>query len=103
MDILLWLAAGHFLGDFAFQSAWMSEGKRTSWEINAYHAATYAATMFIISAIGGLYLSPFLTGLFFVSHFFIDPLKARWGIIKHIWLDQILHFAVIFFVIFLLK
>lgn len=96
MNIFLWLLAGHFLGDFAFQSAWMSEGKRTSWEINGYHAATYAATMLAVLAIGGLYLSPLFVGIFFVSHFLIDPLKARWGIVKTIWVDQILHGLVLF-------
>ncbi len=95
MNLFLWLAAGHFLGDFAFQSAWMAEGKGNSWEINAYHAAVYASTMLAVSAIGGLYLSPAVVALFFISHFLIDPLKARWGIIKSIWLDQILHFIVI--------
>lgn len=95
MEIFFWLIAGHFLGDFAFQSAWMSEEKGSSWEINAYHAATYAATMLVVMAIGGLYLPPAIMGLFFISHFLIDPLKARWGIIKSIWLDQILHFMVI--------
>ena len=30
-----------------------------------------------------------------VSHFFIDPLKSRWGIIKTIWEDQVLHYIVL--------
>lgn len=79
MEMFFWLLAGHFLGDFAFQSVWMSEGKKTSWEVNGYHAATYAGTMLVAAGIGGFHLGPSFVGLFFVSHFFIDPLKAPLG------------------------
>lgn len=103
MDIFLWLSAGHFLGDFAFQSAWMAESKKTSWEINAYHAATYTATVMAVAALGGFYLTSGIIGLFFISHFFIDPLKARWGLIRSIWQDQLLHFLIIFMATAMLK
>ena len=99
MDMFLWLAAGHFIGDFDFQSVWMSEAKRNSLEVMFYHAATYSLTIMTVVAIGGFRFPPEITGLFFISHFLIDPLKARWGIIKHIWLDQILHLSVILAVI----
>lgn len=97
MEQLLWLSAGHFIGDFAFQSEWMATQKGSSWELNAYHAATYTAAMLLACGVGGVYLSPEIAALFFVSHFLIDPLKARWNIVKHIWVDQILHFLVILF------
>lgn len=97
MNQLLWLLAGHFIGDFAFQSEWMASQKGYSWEINAYHAATYSAAVFLTCGVGGFYLPPAIIGLFFISHFLIDPLKARWNIVKHIWLDQALHFLIIFF------
>lgn len=99
MDLIFWLLAGHFIGDFAFQPRWMAEGKKTSWEITAYHAATYASYMLIVSAIGGFRLSTAELGIFFFSHLFIDPLKARFGIIREIWVDQILHFIVILLVV----
>lgn len=103
MNQLLWLLAGHFIGDFAFQSEWMASQKGSSWELNAYHAATYTAAMLMASGIGGFYLSPAILALFFVSHFLIDPLKARWNIVKHIWLDQSLHFLVILFALWILQ
>ena len=40
--LLIWLAC-HFVGDFAFQSTWMSVEKGKSWEVNFYHCATYTA------------------------------------------------------------
>lgn len=99
MEQLLWLLAGHFIGDFAFQSDWMATRKGSSWEINAYHAATYSAVMMLVSGIGGFPLPPVIVALFFISHFLIDPLKARWNVVKHIWVDQFLHFLVILYAI----
>lgn len=95
MSLFLFLAAGHFIGDFPFQSQWMVDNKGESWEINAYHALVYTATVFVASAIGSFALSIPALALLLVSHFFLDALKARWGIIKYIWLDQLLHLLVI--------
>lgn len=92
---MLWLAVGHFIGDFPFQSEWMITQKGKSWEVNLYHALVYTATIFVIGRIAGFSL-PLSAGIILlISHFLIDPLKARWGIVKHIWLDQILHFVVL--------
>lgn len=98
MDKLLWLLAGHFIGDFPFQSEWMVANKGTSWEINTYHALVYASTIFVIAKIGNIELSALAFFILFASHFIIDPLKARWKIIKSIWIDQLLHFIVLVFV-----
>ena len=46
--LLVWLAC-HFVGDFAFQSTWMSVEKGKSWEINFYHCATYTATFILFA------------------------------------------------------
>ena len=100
LETFLWFLAGHFIGDFPFQSEWMVIEKGKSWEINGYHAAVYTASMFLVAQIGGIALSPLALLLFFVSHFLIDPLKARWKIIKSIWIDQLLHFLVILLVLF---
>ncbi|MCH8741678.1 DUF3307 domain-containing protein [Patescibacteria group bacterium] len=92
---IFWLLAGHFLGDFAFQVEWIKSEKGKSWEINGYHAIVYTATVFVVAGIGDIALSPLVLAILFTSHFLIDPFKARWGIIKHIWIDQILHIAVL--------
>jgi hypothetical protein len=99
MTPLLWLVAGHFLGDFAFQSDWMATQKGKSWEINLYHAAVYTATIFVVATIGGVTLSVLALAILIVSHFCIDPFKARWNLIKSIWIDQLLHLLVLIAVV----
>lgn len=82
---MIWLAC-HFVGDFAFQSTWMSMEKGKSWEVNFYHCATYTAT-FILFA----HPSLLATVLILVTHYIVDTLKARYKVIDLIWLDQLLH------------
>ncbi|GER86116.1 hypothetical protein KDW_02780 [Dictyobacter vulcani] len=92
--LLVWLAC-HFIGDFAFQSTWMSMEKGKSWEVNFYHCATYTAT-FILFA----HTSVLATLVLFGTHFVVDPLKARYKIIDPIWLDQALHIITILLILF---
>jgi hypothetical protein len=87
--LLIWLAC-HFVGDFAFQSTWMTLEKGKSWEVNFYHGATYTA-VFVLFA----HSSPLATAVLFGTHFVVDPLKARYKIIGPIWLDQLIHVATI--------
>ncbi|GCF08035.1 DUF3307 domain-containing protein [Dictyobacter arantiisoli] len=93
--LLVWLAC-HFIGDFAFQSAWMSMEKGKSWEINFYHSATYTAT-FVLFA----HSSVAATAVLFGTHFVIDPLKARYKLIGPIWIDQALHVITILLILLL--
>jgi len=96
MEKLMLYFAAHFIGDYSLQADWMFHGKKTSWGINFAHAAVYASVFIIfanVSVLAGLVI--------FASHFLIDPLKARWGIIKSVFVDQLLHFAVIFVVLWL--
>ncbi len=94
--VLLLLIAAHFLGDFAFQSNWMAEMKATSWEVNAYHAFTYTATIYIVAFLGGVEVGLWFYGAIFLSHLLIDPLKAMYKVIKPLWLDQALHIGLIY-------
>ena len=91
--LLIWLAC-HFVGDFAFQSTWMSIEKGKSWEVNFYHAATYTA-VFVLFAHSSL----LATAILLVTHFVVDPLKARYKIISSIWLDQLLHVLTILLIL----
>lgn len=90
---LVWLAC-HFVGDFAFQSTWMSMEKGKSWEVNFYHCATYTAT-FILFAHTSLRAAIILL----VTHYIVDTLKARYKVIGPIWLDQLLHILTIAFIL----
>ena len=87
--LFAWLAC-HFVGDFAFQSTWMSMEKGKSWEVNFYHCATYTATFV-------LFVHPSVPATLVIlgTHFVIDALKARYRIIGPIWLDQLLHLSTI--------
>jgi hypothetical protein len=89
-DLVLLLIACHFIGDFPFQSEFFALNKGKSWEINFYHAITYTATFVIFAKIDIAF-----SILLLITHFIIDALKARYGLIKHIWIDQILHIMVI--------
>jgi len=91
--LLVWLAC-HFVGDFAFQSTWMSVEKGKSWEINFYHAATYTA-VFVLFA----HSSVLATAILFGTHVIVDPLKARYNIIGPIWVDQLLHIVTIILIL----
>ncbi len=91
--LCIWLAC-HFVGDFAFQSMWMSVEKGKSWEVNFYHCATYTAT-FVLFAHSSLLASATLLG----THFVVDALKARYKIIGSIWLDQLLHILTILLIL----
>ena len=93
--LLTWLAC-HFIGDFAFQSTWMSIEKGKSWEVNFYHCATYTA-VFILFARPSL----LAVGILMATHFVIDPLKARYEIIGPIWIDQLLHILTILLILWL--
>jgi hypothetical protein len=90
LEFIITLIACHFIADFPMQSDFLVLNKGKSWEINFYHAIIYAST-FILFA----HVSLSFAILLFVSHFIIDPMKARYKIIKPIWQDQILHFIVI--------
>ena len=99
MEQFLLLLACHFVGDIALQNQWLAEGKAKSWEINFYHVAVYTS-IFILFGTG---LSLPSLAIIFVTHFIIDPLKSRYGIIKHVWQDQILHILVLIFVFLVTK
>lgn len=91
--LFIWLAC-HFVGDFAFQSAWMSMEKGKSWEVNFYHGATYTA-VFVLFAHSSLLATAILLG----THLVVDPLKSRYKIIGPIWLDQLLHIVTILLIL----
>jgi hypothetical protein len=93
--LLIWLAC-HFVGDFAFQSTWMSVEKGKSWEVNFYHCATYTA-VFILFA----HPSLLAIAIVLVTHFVIDTLKARYKVIGPIWVDQSLHILTILLILVL--
>ncbi len=92
--LLIWLAC-HFVGDFAFQSTWMSMEKGKSWEVNFYHCATYTATFVLFG-----HASWLAAALILVTHYIVDTLKARYKVIGPIWVDQLLHIVTLVLILF---
>lgn len=99
-DVPLLVLVCHFIGDFAFQSAWMAAEKGKKVEVLLYHCATYTAPFALT-----LVLIRWLTDLepnilwcvsaIFLTHVLIDTLSARLHIIKTIWCDQLCHAVVL--------
>lgn len=90
MDSLVFLLGLHFIADFPFQSEWLGVNKGENWELMVYHCLIYAGTFAVFA-----HFSALCVLLLFLSHLVIDPLKARYGYIKHIWADQLLHVLVL--------
>lgn len=86
------LCAAHFIGDFAFQSAWMAAEKAKSLEVLFYHVATYSGAFVALALIPGTHVTMVGLAANFCFHFAIDYAKGR-GWVKTIWQDQSLHLA----------
>ena len=95
--LLIWLAC-HFIGDFAFQSTWMSLEKGKSWDVLFYHCATYTAVFILFARPSPSFLA---IAILIGTHFVVDALKARYKVIGPIWLDQLLHIVTIVLILLL--
>lgn len=100
--LLTWSAV-HFLGDFAFQSAWMAtmksplinkgqpEAGAGPNEILLYHCLTYTATFVVAAKVIAAQANPLAFLAIFLAHVVVDWHKARKHWVTTIWLDQTLH------------
>lgn len=90
MDILhtlLILVFCHLVGDYVLQSNFLATTKGENWYHLFVHCALYCLPFFI--AFGLTWQLAFI----FMTHLFIDPLKARYGIINYTD-DQFFHYLV---------
>lgn len=97
-DLVLLYAGLHFIGDFAFQSAWMAMEKGKSFEVLVYHCLTYTAPFATAVALLGE-LTPYTPHTLSVpiilgTHVVIDTCSARLKLIN-IWQDQLCHLSVL--------
>ncbi len=86
---LIYAMACHFIGDFPLQSEFLALNKGKSTEIMIYHVAIYTSLFILLGA------TAVQCSMIFFTHYIIDNLKARYGIIKSIWFDQLLHMTVL--------
>lgn len=79
----------HFIADFPMQPDFLAMNKGKSWEIMFYHCAVYTSLFVLFGA------TLTQAAIILSTHFIIDNLKARWLIVKHIWVDQLLHMIIL--------
>lgn len=104
LPTLLTWSAVHFLGDFAFQSAWMAtmkvpddpqkprpQGEPGPNEVLLYHCLTYTATFVVAAKAFGVDTNLLVFAAIFLAHIVVDWHKARKRYVKTVWLDQSLH------------
>lgn len=101
------LLLAHLLGDFVFQTDWMVR-KRDNLRITTLHAGIHFVLMFFLAGQTRPAIWPFLL-LLATLHFFQDRLKnnitnkrPEW-VCKGFVIDQALHFAIIWAVIYLFE
>ena len=75
----------HILGDYVLQTRFIAESKGMNWYHMFIHCVLYCVPFFIA------YGLCWQLGVIFITHMFIDPLKALYGVINYT-TDQILHY-----------
>ncbi|MBN2318804.1 MAG: DUF3307 domain-containing protein [Acidobacteria bacterium] len=99
-EILIYLTAAHFLGDFVFQTDAIASGKKRT-AVLLKNAAIVAALGYLLCGIWSLWKIPLVI---FLTHSLVDYIKVkteRETVCSFI-IDQILHLAVILAVVFAL-
>lgn len=75
-EFICMLIFAHFVGDYVFQSAWMSQAKKTNFWPMIVHCILYTcATGFIITKWKGE-LDWFIIWSLFISHWMIDKFRV---------------------------
>lgn len=75
----------HAIGDYVLQSRFIAETKGSNWYHLFIHCVLYCLPFAVVFGID------WKLAIVFATHMYIDPLKARWGIIGYP-LDQIMHY-----------
>jgi len=95
LNLLVLYGAVHLIGDFAFQNTWMAQFKGKDWGVLLWHCLTYTAPFAMLMLIPDMPVTKTGLVLIVLTHYLIDALKARWQVIKSIWLDQLCHAGVL--------
>ena len=86
-NTIITLILCHLIGDYVLQTSFIAESKGKNWYHLFVHCTLYCLPFFIAFGL------TWQLGIIFITHFIIDPLKARWGKINYL-TDQILHYAI---------
>ena len=87
IDELLRLVFCHLIGDYVLQSNFIAESKGKNWYHLFVHCILYCLPFYVVFGFTWHLIIIFLT------HIFIDSLKARYNIINYV-TDQILHYII---------
>ncbi|AXF52506.1 MAG: protein of unknown function DUF3307 [Caudoviricetes sp.] len=85
--------ACHFIGDYTLQSDFLAKTKGENWYHTFIHCFLYCLPFAVVYGFNERIL------LLFVSHWIIDPLKARWNKIGY-FTDQFLHLVIAYILYF---
>jgi hypothetical protein len=107
MDVLFFLILAHFCGDYAFQSDYLAEKKKSSNLLLFYHVLIYTVCLWAFIALfsliyqRGLYLeSSFLLfmAILFAEHWLQDFLKGKTDRNSRqlYYIDQVLHIVMLY-------
>lgn len=88
IKLIITLIFCHLIGDYVLQTDFIAKTKGTNWYHLFVHCALYCLPFFVIYGLTWQLL------FIFITHFVIDPLKARYGKINY-FSDQLLHYVVI--------
>jgi hypothetical protein len=94
IETILILIACHLIGDYVLQCDYIATSKGTNWYHMFVHCFLYCVPFCIVFSID------YRIVLLFITHIFIDSLKARYKKINYVE-DQVMHylFALMIFLI----
>lgn len=87
-EILVFLIFGHFIGDFALQSEWLSKNKHLSFYFMFAHGMIYTGVLSIIMWQFGIF-AIWKVGFILIGHCVCDWIRKD----KYLYPDQLWHFT----------
>lgn len=84
---LILMVLCHLVGDYVMQCDFIAQTKGKNWYHLFVHCALYIVPFCIVFGLD------WRIAVLFVTHFMIDPLKARWNKIAYTH-DQVLHYLI---------
>lgn len=89
IEIILKLIFCHLIGDYVLQGNFIAESKGKNWYHMLVHCVLYVLPFYLLFGYN-LYMLEVL----FISHFFIDTVKARYEMITYAF-DQFAHYTIL--------
>lgn len=104
LEFYFWLLFAHFLGDFAFQPAWMAKMKKVDpWTLVGHSVIAAGVVSFFLSRFG--LFSLWKAGWLFITHLILDYIKDIYGDFVPVFvknsIDQLGHIICILIIVFI--